>query len=132
MKRRGFVCCGLLCLFLAVVSSDGWAQAQYPPQTGPPPGGPPPPMRQAPQDRPAEYAFRPDLTNPQYGKCLQMEKQWQQLWQQYYQQYYQHRNMNPADPSYAQLTWHLQNLRQQLDAAWSQFSSQCIYFRTRP
>ena len=130
MMRRGLLCCGLLCLMLAVISSGGLAQAPYPPQTGPPPGAPAPPMRQAPQDQPTEYAYRPDLTNPQFGQCLQMEKQWRHLWEQYYQYYHQHRMMNPADPAYTQLTWHLRNLKQQLDAAWNQFSSQCIYFPT--
>lgn len=129
--KRSFVCNGFFWLLLAVIASSGWAQGPYPPQTGPPPGAYGPPMGQAPEQQPLEYAFRPDLTNPQYGQCLQIEKQWRHLWEQYYQYYQQHRTMNPADPAYAQLTWHLRNLKQQLDAAWSQFSSQCIYFPTR-
>jgi hypothetical protein len=107
-----------------------WAQAPYAPQAPMmPPQGPPAQGGQGQQ--PSEYAFKPDLSNPQYGQCLQMERQWKGLWNQYYQLYYQHRQMNPADPSYGQLSHHLGALKMQLDAAWQQFSSQCIYFRSR-
>ena len=107
------------------------AQAPYPVQPGVPPAAPAPQPTQIPQQQPTEYAFRPDLTNPQYGECLGLEKQWQTLWQNYYQLYYQHRMMNPNDPAYSQLTYHVRTLKQQLDNAWQQFSSQCIYFPTR-
>jgi outer membrane biosynthesis protein TonB len=40
------------------------------------PGTQPQPSYQA-QGRPSEYAFRPNLTNPEYGQCLNLEKRWQ-------------------------------------------------------
>ncbi len=75
-----------------------------------------------------EYAFRPDLTNPQFGECLNLEKNWKMLWQQYAQTYQQARWMNPQDPQYAQMSYYLRNLKNQLDAAWQNFSSRCVYF----
>lgn len=130
MMHRGFICNGVFWVMLAVIPCTGWTQAQYPPQAGPPPGAYGPPPAQVPQ-QPLEYAFRPDLTNPEYGQCLQMEKYWQNLWQQYYQIYQRHRMTNPSDPAYAQLTWQAGNVKQQLDAAWNDFSSRCIYFPSR-
>jgi hypothetical protein len=126
----------------AILSAAAWAQAPYgqPPL---PPGGqgyqpmiPQQPMQPGPpaapqQEQPSEYAFRPDLTNPQFGQCLQMEKQWQALWNQYYHFYDQHRMMNPADDSYRAMTQYVLSLRQQLDQAWAAFSAQCIYFPSR-
>jgi len=98
-----------------------------PPQQPMQPGPPAAPQ----QEQPMEYAFRPDLTNPQYGQCLEMEKHWQAQWRQYYQFYHQHRTMNPSDPQYAQMTHYVQMLKQQLDHAWANFSSQCIHYPSR-
>ncbi|MGO9570781.1 MAG: hypothetical protein ACLP5H_24920 [Desulfomonilaceae bacterium] len=105
------------------------AQAPY---AGQPPA-PPQPMRPpqqvpVPQQQPSEYAFRPDLTNPEFGECLQLEKAWQAAWQRYAQEYQRARWMNPRDPQYPQMTYYLQNLKQQLDAAWQSFSGRCVYF----
>lgn len=78
-----------------------------------------------------EYAFRPDLSNPEYGECLQLEKQWKALWANYTQYYNQARMMYPGNPQYAQITYYLQNLKPQLDAAWNAFSGKCVYFPKR-
>lgn len=142
MVRGLFRLSGLMLLACIMLSSATWGQAPYgqPPMQ---PGGqgyqpmaPPQPMQPGPpaapqQEQPLEYAFRPDLTNPQYGQCLQMEKQWKALWQQYYHFYNQHRMMNPADESYRQMTQYVMGLKQQLDYAWATFSAQCIHFPSR-
>lgn len=88
------------------------------------------PVQPAPQgQQPLTYAFRPDLTNPEYGQCLQMEKQWKDLWHQYYQQYENYRRWGHADPTQVSIwQYTLTSLRQQLDQAWQAFSSRCIYF----
>jgi hypothetical protein len=78
-----------------------------------------------------EYAFRPDLTNPEFGECLQLEKNWKVLWGRYTQMYEQTRWMHPSNSQYIQTTYYLQQLKMQLDAAWNTFSSRCIYFPTR-
>jgi len=83
------------------------------------------------QDQALEYAFRPDLTNPEFGQCLNLEKQWKDLWQRYYQIYSQVRMMNPNDPQYAQATYYATTMKSQLDAAWNDFSSRCVYFPRR-
>lgn len=102
-------------------------QPMYPPQGQPPPQAPAqaPPQGQ----QPATYAFRPNLSNPEYGECLQIERQWKDLWNQYYQQYENYRRWGYADPNQAGI-WqhHLSSLRQQLDQAWQNFSGRCIYF----
>jgi hypothetical protein len=111
-------------------------QPAYPPnapvQTQPAPGVPVQPQ-QIPQqqDQHLEYAFRPDLTNPEFGMCLNLEKQWKDMWQRYYQLYSQIRTMNPNDPQYAQVTYYARMLKSQLDAAWNDFSSKCVYFPKR-
>jgi len=123
---------------LLLLSFSGFCQAQSSyPQPQPPmpaqpyPQQPPPP--QAPQQQPYgnpqpqsadQYAFRPNLSNPEYGECLQLEKNWKSLYFRYYQQYEQAR-LSGAAASYAP---YLQSLKQQLDAAWNAFSSRCIYF----
>jgi hypothetical protein len=84
-----------------------------------------------PQGEALEYAFRPDLTNPEFGMCLQLEKNWKGLWERYYQLYHQARMMNPNDPQYAQLAYYLNVLKSQLDTAWYEFSSRCVYFPRR-
>ncbi|MEW6349798.1 MAG: hypothetical protein AB1646_12100 [Thermodesulfobacteriota bacterium] len=94
------------------------AQPPLPPQAPPPQQG-----------AGFAYTFRPDLTNPQFGQCLGLEKQWKGLWQQYYEAYQNATQMYPGDPRWAQVTHYLANLKQQLDAAWHQFSSQCVQFR---
>jgi len=78
-----------------------------------------------------EYAFRPNLTNPEYGECLQLEKGWQGLWQRYAQFYQSLQGMSPSDPQYSQTVYFMQQLKNQLDAAWNDFSSKCIYFPRR-
>src|SRR5271157_2435596 len=79
---------------------SGWCQAPGYPQMQPAPGhpqaqpapghpqappaqpmqppAPGPPAQQ--QQMPGEYAFRADLTNPQYGECLGLERTWQANW----------------------------------------------------
>lgn len=52
------------------------------------------------------------------------------MWQQYnmlYQQAMMTRQSNPN--AYAQMTWRLNQMRGQLDAAWQEFSGRCVYFR---
>ncbi len=78
--------------------------------------------------KPMEYAFRPDLTNPEYGQCLQMEKHWKSLYERYYNLYQQAMTMNRADPRFTQLSQYMAYLRPQLDRAWNDFSSKCVYF----
>jgi hypothetical protein len=118
---------------LALVSTSGnaLAQGQYPmqpppAQMGPPPGAPPSGPAQQPQ-RPLEYAYRPDLSNPEFGECLQLEKRWQSLWQSYAQAYQTATSMTPRHPQYQQQASYVNSLKAQLDAAWNAFSK-CIYF----
>jgi hypothetical protein len=99
---------------------------QYAPQA---PSGQPYPGAQ--QQQPMRYAFRPELSNQQYGECLGLERNWKNLWQQYAQGYRQAQSMNTSDPRYVQMTYYLANLRSQVDAAWNAFSGKCIYFRSR-
>ncbi len=115
---------------VAAVTVVASAQAPYPaPQLTRPPVQP---GQTAPgPQQPLEYAFRPDLTNPQYGECLGLEKNWKMLWQQYAQAYQQAQMMNPRDPQYAQMSYYLRNLKTQLDTAWQNFSSKCVYFPRR-
>ncbi len=110
-------------------------QRQQPPVQGVPQQGQQPrETRPVPGEHAAAgtaYAFKPDLTNAQYGRCLSMERHWKNLWQQYNEGYNNARQMYPADPRLTELSYHLANLKQQLDAAWQQFSSECIYFPQR-
>jgi hypothetical protein len=104
-----------------------------PQQQAPNPGSqalqPVPQQQQAqPGGQPLEYAFRPNLTNPEFGMCLKLEKNWKALWNTYYQLYSQLRMMNPNDPRYAQMVRYAYGVKAQLDAAWQNFSSRCIYF----
>lgn len=118
-------------ILLLVVAAVAVVSAQGPYPAPPPTPLPPPaqPGQPAPgPQQPLEYAFRPDLTNPQFGECLNLEKNWKMLWQQYAQAYQQARWMNPQDPQYAQMSYYLRNLKNQLDAAWQNFSSRCVYF----
>jgi hypothetical protein len=123
-----FVVIAVLCsiLFLGL----GFPCAQYPaPQPypqGPPMGRQPQPNQQPQQ--PLEYAFRPNLSNPEYGECLNLEKNWKNLWQTYYQLYNQTRMMNPSDPQYAQMANYVNHMKMRLDAAWADFSGRCVYF----
>lgn len=103
-----------------------------PQQQVPPPGSQPvqplPPQQGAqPGALPQEYAFRPDLSNPEYGMCLKMEKNWKALWNNYYQLYNQLRMMSPNDPRYAQMARYAYGVKARLDAAWQSFSSRCTY-----
>ncbi len=75
-----------------------------------------------------KYAYRPDLTNPQYGQCLKMEEQYWKMWEEYNQLYQTANTMYPGDPRYARITRYLQGLSQRMNQAWSAFSSRCIYF----
>lgn len=117
----------LFILLPAFVPDGPWAQAPYYAPPSMPQGAPSPAAGGGPGKGP-EYAFRPNLTNPEYGRCLQLEQHWRGMWQQYYDLYQQHRMMNPRNPAYRRLTYHLQLLRQQLDAAWNVFTSRCIHF----
>jgi hypothetical protein len=129
--RRVNLAAFLVAAFVLSVASATCAQGPYYP---PAPGMQPPvPGQQAapgPQ-QPTEYAFRPDLTNPQYGECLGLERNWQELSQRYAMEYQRAAAMNPRSPEYAQMTRYMQGLRQQVDQAWNIFSSKCIYYRTR-
>jgi hypothetical protein len=126
LKKPLLIVIGLLFVAAAVLVASAQAPYPAPPPMPPPPGQPGQPAP-GPQ-QPLEYAFRPDLTNPQYGECLNLEKNWKMLWQQYAQAYQQARWMNPRDPQYAQMSYYLRNLKTQLDAAWQNFSSRCVYF----
>ncbi|MFH1112539.1 MAG: hypothetical protein V1792_01335 [Pseudomonadota bacterium] len=130
-----------------IISAECPAQAPYAPPSAPqapvvppaapvqPPQAPGVPVQPQPvprqSDSPLEYAFRPDLTNPEFGQCLNLERQWQALWQRYYQLYSQVRMMNPADPQYAQTTYYATMVKSQLDTAWNEFSGKCVYFPKR-
>ena len=108
------------------------APPQAPVQAMPRPGPPPrQTVQPAPQQMPSEYAFRPNLSNPEFGECLQLERNWKTLWNSYYQAYYHAQRMSPSDPQYQQMAAYVNNLRYQLDAAWSNFSGKCIYFPRR-
>ncbi|MDQ1237959.1 MAG: hypothetical protein QG577_143 [Thermodesulfobacteriota bacterium] len=82
-------------------------------------------------DMPQEYAFRPDLSNPEFGNCLQLEKNWKALWERYTNYYEQVRMMHPGSPQFGQATRILQHMKMELDAAWNAFQGQCIYFPRR-
>ncbi|HMK35127.1 MAG TPA: hypothetical protein VK463_08675 [Desulfomonilaceae bacterium] len=121
-------------LGLLVVAPACPAQVPYgqppAPMGQPIPGRPPGPQQQSQQQfqQPSAYAFRPDLTNPQFGECLNLEKTWKALWQRYAQEYQRFRMMNPRDAQYQQMALYLQGLKRQLDVAWDTFSSRCVYF----
>jgi hypothetical protein len=104
-------------------------QYQYP---VPAPRPQQPQQSQQAQQQRQEYAFRPNLTNPEYGQCLGLEKNWKNLWQQYAQGYQQAQSLSPQDPRYAQMSYYLVDLKRRLDDAWYQFSSRCIYFPAKP
>lgn len=109
-------------------------QPAQPRRPQPPPRRPQPGPEAQPQpqgQQPTEYAFRPDLTNPEFGECLQLEKNWKNLYNKYYQIYSYARTMNPEDPQYAQTAYYVQHLKSQLDMAWNTFSSKCVYFPRR-
>jgi hypothetical protein len=80
---------------------------------------------------PQEYAFRPDLSNPEFGNCLQLEKNWKAFWERYTNYYEQVRMMHPGSPQFGQATRVLQHMKMELDAAWNAFQGQCIYFPRR-
>jgi len=127
-----------LAITLIIVPVAAWSQSPYLPQGPYPaqapirPGGAPQPMPPASQgQQPLEYAFRPDLSNPEFGECLGLEKNWQAHWQRYAQAYQQVMMMNPNDPQYRQMASYAQTLKQQLDAAWNAFSGKCVYFPPR-
>ncbi|MBI4965074.1 MAG: hypothetical protein HY913_17505 [Desulfomonile tiedjei] len=129
----------VLAVFLIILPVTVWSQSPYPPQAPYPvqtpmgPGGavaqPTPPAAQ--QQQPMEYAFRPDLSNPEFGECLELEKNWRALWQRYAQVYQQVTTMNPSDPQYRQMALYAQGLKQHLDAAWNAFSGKCVYYPPR-
>jgi hypothetical protein len=125
---------GMLVL-MALGTGAAWSQAPYPMQAPQAPEGPPPqagpPGAPQEQQRPLEYAFRPDLTNPEYGECLQLEKSWQALWQSYAQAYQTIMSMSPQHPQYQQMAAYVNNLKSRLDTAWNTFSSKCVYFPPR-
>ncbi len=119
----------LIILVVFLLPTIACSQAPYYPQA---PAQPMPGQQPAPGPQmPSEYAFRPDLTNPQYGECLGLERNWQGLWQRYAMEYQRAMAMNPRSPEYAEMTRYMQGLKQQLDQAWNIFSSRCIYFPTR-
>ncbi len=116
----------------AVCQAPGYPQAQpapvYPqPAPGQPvqPTAPPSALQ---QPMPAEYAFRGDLTNDQYGECLGLERTWQANWHRYAYEYQRAMMVSNKDPIYPQITWYVQGIKQQLDQSWNAFSSKCIYF----
>ncbi len=117
----------MMSLLSAVCMSLSYAQAPYPPQVPSPyqqPMQQPTPAGPQAGTRPLEYAFKPDLTNPQYGECLQLEKNWKNLYLQYYR-FYEQARMGQA---YGDYTYQINALRSQMDAAWNTFSGKCIYF----
>jgi len=125
-----FMLCAVV--FVIAAAGSGWSQQPYPMQPpqapmGPPPqAAPPGPPQQ--QQQQLEYAFRPDLTNPEYGECLQLEKTWKALWQRYAQAYQTAMAMTPRHPQYQQQASYVNGLKAQLDVAWNAFSGKCVYF----
>lgn len=123
----------LLVLATSCIPQLAWSQAPSAPQAPVP--DPDTRLQQKPPGRQRlaqgqEYVFRPELTNPEYGECLQLEKNWKSLWTNYAQVYEQTRWMPPNSPQYVQTTYYLQQLKMQLDAAWNTFSK-CIHFPRR-
>lgn len=133
LKRRCFHVALLLVVATMCIPQPTLSQVPYPPQAPIPGATPLPRPYSGPQQprQPQEYAFRPDLSNPEYGECLQLEKNWKALWERYAQMYQQTRWIYPGNPQYAQTTYYLQQLKMQLDGAWYAFSSRCIYFPRR-
>jgi hypothetical protein len=129
-QRFGLTAITCVALVLIVFPMSVSAQAPYPMPGRPAPQPMPPPQPQMPQ-QPLEYAFRPELTNPEYGECLTLEKNWRDLWNRYYQLFQHTRTANPADPHYQTFIYQAQQLKMQLDIAWQAFSSKCIYFPRR-
>ena len=122
-------------MLMALAADAVRSQPPYPAQPpqapmGPGPQGAPPGAPQQMQ-RPLEYAFRPDLTNPEYGECLQLERSWKALWQSYAQAYQTAVNMSPQHPQYQQMAGYVNSLKARLDVAWNEFSSKCVYFPSR-
>ncbi len=129
-KRFGAATITFVVLVLIIFPVSVFAQAPYPVPGAPVPPPAVPPQPQVPQQS-TEYAFRPELTNPEYGECLTLEKNWRGLWERYHQLYQQTRTTNPADPYYQMMIYQARQLRMQLDIAWQAFSSKCIYFPRR-
>ncbi len=116
-----------LIFLLSAIPVAVLGQAPFPGQFPPAqPMGPPQQVQG--QQQPTEYAFRPDLTNPEFGECLNLEKIWRAAWQRYAQEYQRARMMSPSDPQYPQMSYYLRNLKQQLDTTWQTFSGRCVYF----
>ena len=132
MVGKGLSLLGIfIMIFIGLVCGvAAQAPPSYPMTVPPGPTAPPgsPPGGQVPRQGGTQYAFRPDLSNPEYGQCLNLEKNWQNLWHTYNQLYHQATSMNQRDPNYVQMTYQLRDLKQQLDAAWHTFSSRCVYF----
>lgn len=152
MRIFGYTLQVALATLFMIAPATIYAQAPYPPQAPMAPAQPGPQPQYSPQRQPqmqpqqapqgqqaqppgqsqqGEYAFRPNLTNPEYGECLNLEKNWQGLWRRYAEMYEGARWMSPQDPQYAQTAWYLQHLKSQMDAAWYTFSSRCVYFPQR-
>lgn len=129
-KRVGKAAIVFVALLVIVTAASVTAQGPYPVPRPPAPQQAHPPPPQVPQ-QPLEYAFRPELTNPEYGECLTLEKNWRDCWNRYYQLWQQTRMANPADPYYQMMIYQAQQLKMQLDIAWQAFSSKCIYFPRR-
>ena len=100
----------VLGMVFGAMSMQAWCQAPGYPQAQPAPAypqpqpaqpmqppAPGPPAQQ--QQMPGEYAFRGDLTNPQYGECLALERTWQANWYRYAAEYQRAIMMNPKDPN---------------------------------
>ena len=135
MKWISCVAAIVLALIVPNLPVPAAAQNPYVPQgpVSPPPGTMPQQMPQ-PQSQgqgPLLYDFRPGMSNPQYGRCLWLEKNWKTLWQRYEAGYRQAQSVNPQDPRYAEIARDLANLKQQLDAAWQTLTDECIYFPDR-
>lgn len=120
--------CWTAVLLVAIVEAQGPPYDRY--QSIPHQEAQPPMPFQ--QQMPPEYAFRPDLSNPEYGNCLQWERNWKTLWYRYSEYYNQVRMMHPGDQRFGPATRYLQSMKMELDAAWNTFRNNCIYFpRTR-
>ncbi len=120
-----------LVLPVEVVSQAQFQGVPQAPVPQPPQRQPQRAPAQGPQQMDSEYAFRPNLTNPEFGECLQLERNWKTLWNSYYQAYYHAQRMHPSDSQYQQMAAYVNNLRYQLDAAWTNFSQKCVYFPRR-
>jgi hypothetical protein len=87
-----------------------------------------PGIQTQPEQMPLQYSFRPNLSNPEYGECLGLEKRWKELHTQYATEYERARYVRPGSTNFNNYMIYIQNLRYEAEKAWMNFSSRCVYF----